>query len=245
MNKEKNKSNDNCEKEDCKCGCKEGEPCTCNHENGECDCGEDCGCQKGEPCDCGEDCKCHEHDCECGQNCDCNHQPTLEDYQKAFDQFEAALIKVDGELKKAKEEASENQRIAVTYKKDLERYKERNKNIEIDSKNSAIENVAMQIIPVIDQFEQALKCTQDSSEKKGFEMIYSSLKRIVEGLGISEIDALGNPFDSNLHSAVNKVKVKKKDQDGIVTAVYQKGYKLKFNDKIIRYATVEVGEYIK
>ena len=220
MSKEKHKKeNCKCEDENCKCGCQDGAECNCDHEHEHCEC---------------------EHD-----HCDCNHQPTIEDYQKAFDQFEQALIKVDAELKKAKEDAAENQRIAISYKKDLERYKERNKNIEIDSKNSAIENVAMQIIPVVDQFEQALKATQESSEKKGFEMIYEHLKRIVQGLGITEINALGQPFDSNLHSAVSKVKVKKKEQDGIVTAVYQKGYKLNYNDKIIRYATVEVGEYTK
>ena len=216
MKEDKKKCND----ENCECGCKNGEECKCDHE--------------------------HDHDCDCShEHCDCNHEPTAEDYQRAFDQFEQALIKVDADLKKAKQDAEENQRIAVAYKKDLERFKERNKNIEIDAKNSAIENVAMQIIPVIDQFEQALGVTKDSNEKKGFEMIYLHLTRIVQGLGITEINALGQPFDSNLHSAVSKTKVKKKEKDGIVTAVYQKGYKLNYNDKIIRYATVEVGEYTK
>lgn len=206
--------------------------------------------EKEKHCKCGDNCKCgehehnHEHNCHCGdEHCDCKHEPTIEDYQKAFDQFEQALIKVDAELTKTKQEAEDNQRLAISYRKDLERYKERNKDIETQAKQNATEDLIIKIIPVLDQFEVALAGGGDEATKKGYQMIYASLKKIVESLGATEIEALGKPFDSNVHSAVSKLQVTKSEQDGIVTSVYQKGYKL--NDKVIRYAAVEIGEYTK
>ena len=139
----------------------------------------------------------------------------------------------------------DNQRIAVTYKKDLERYKERNANIQEEAQNNAVETVANELIPIIDQFETALKATQQTPERKGFEMIYASLKKSVTDLGIAEIDALGKTFDTNYHNAVSKTGVSDKKKDGVVTAVYQKGYYLIKTNKVIRYAMVEIGEYVK
>ena len=215
--------------------------------------------KKHKDCECGDDCKCHEKnhehdcgchgdskdDCTCGEHCDCEKGMTAEEVQRVFNELQNAIIEADKEIKKTREEMLNNQRIAVSYKKDLERYKERNKNIEEEAKNNATENVAMQIIPIIDQFERALAVPQSDDIKKGYNMIYSSLSKMVENLGISEIKALGEDFDSNYHSAVSKVETKDKNKNGKVTTVYQKGYKLNSNNKIIRYAMVEVSEYTK
>ena len=216
--------------------------CGCGDPN--CKCGDDCECKGGsKKCKC----KCHEHECHCHEHdhehCDCNHEPTIEDYQKAFDQFEQTLIKVDAELTKAKQEAEDNQRIAISFRKDLERYKERNKNIEEEAKANAIVHIANELIPILDQFEMALAGGGDENTKKGYQMIYVGLKKSIENLGITEIAALDMPFDSNYHSAVSKCQTTDQAKDGVVTAVYQKGYKL--NDKVIRYAQVEIGEYTK
>ena len=223
---------------------KKKKDCGCGDPN--CTCGDNCECKGGDKkCNC----KCHdhehgEHNCHChDEHCDCNHEPTIEDYQKAFDQFEQTLIQVDKELTKAKQEAEDNQRIAISFRKDLERYKERNKNIEIEAKQNAIEAVAVELIPILDQFEMAFAGGGDENTKRGYQMIYSGLKKAVANLGITEIDAFGKPFDSNYHSAISKAQVEDKSKDGIVIAVYQKGYKL--NDKVIRYAQVEIGEYTK
>ena len=225
---------------------KKKKDCGCGDPN--CTCENDCECKGGDKkCNC----KCHghkhehkEHECHChDEHCDCNHQPTIEDYQKAFDQFEQTLIQVDKELTKAKQEAEDNQRIAISFRKDLERYKERNKNIEQEAKQNAIEAVATELIPILDQFEMALAGGGDENTKKGYQMIYASLKKAVCNLGITEINALGEVFDSNYHSAVSKSPTADKSKDGVVNKKKQKGYKL--NDKVIRYAQVEIGEYTK
>lgn len=245
------------------CGCHCGEKTDCGCDDPNCNCGDDCQCTPEDNCGChcGEhtDCGCDDESCTCGDDCDCDgdaHQkhkghchckdkPTDDEIKEMFAQMQYALMQADKELQKAKNDAMDNQRIAVSYKKDLERYKERNANIETDAKNNATEAIAKELVPIVDQFETALSSTKDSAERKGFEMIYSGLKKAVENLGIAEIDAKNKPFDSNYHNAVNRAKVKDKKLDGVVTNVYQKGYYLKNTNKVIRYAMVEIGEYIK
>ena len=238
----------------CGCGdshCDCGDDCDCTPEDN-CGCQKcnnpdhddhDCGC-KHEHCHCGDDCDCDDED-NCG--CGCNHhkQPTEEDIRKVFIELQNALVLSERELQKAKTEAMDNQRIAISYKKDLDRYKERNANIQEEAVNNAVESVAIKIVPILDQFETALKVAQSSADTKGFELIYSGLKRIVEDLGVAEINSLGAEFDADFHNAVSKVGVSDPAKDGKVTAVYQKGYYLTKTNKIIRYAMVEIGEYQK
>jgi len=244
------------------CGCLDGEECTCGDN---CDCGESCscGCKDGKECTCGDDCNCkHEHNdsCDCkhehNDSCDCKHEHNdscdcghehlskdqiIQEYEKAFVQFEQALIKVDKELSETKKKAEDNERLAITFKKDLERYKERVKEEQDIMKVNAIENVADKLIPILDNFEQALKISGDPNIIKGFEMIEGMLKNAVKSLGIEEIDSAGEDFDPNLHNAVSKVKTKDKKKNNKIASVYQKGYKMVGeNGKVIRHSMVEI-----
>ncbi len=244
---------DDCHCEDnCDCGCEEGKACTCGDD---CHChdhkheGCDCGCEH-EHCDCEDDCGCHDHEhCDCGCedehcNCGCEHQEMSEEYKKyeqAFIQLEDALIRVDKELEETKKVAKQNEHLAISYKKDLDRYKERAKAQEEEMKVKAVTNIADKLIPILDNFEQALKVSKDPSVLKGFEMIESMLKNAVKQLGIEEIDAEGAKFDPNLHNAVSKQKTKDKVKADHISAVYQKGYKLAGKDgKVIRHSMVEI-----
>ena len=261
MSKEENKK---CHcTEDNHCGCKEGKECTCGDN---CTCGDDCtcgcndhkkncGCLDGKECTCGDDCQCKENTCECGEechchedNCDCGcgHEHLSKDeiikqYEIAFNQFEQALIKVDKELMETKKKAEENERLAITFKKDLERFKERTKEQEESLKINAIENVADKLILILDNFEQALKVTGDPKVVKGFEMIEGMLKNAVSSLGIEEIDTFNEEFNPNYHNAVSKIRTKDKKKDNKIASVYQKGYKMAGeNGKVIRHSMVEI-----
>ena len=134
MKKEKDKKIVQEANSSCGCGenCTCGDNCNCTEED---KCNPDCKCseQGDHKCDCGceeDDCHCGD-DCQCGDDCDCGcheHQFTdraeeFKAYQKAFDQFEAALEKVDRELTLEKARADKNEHLADSYKKDLDRYK--------------------------------------------------------------------------------------------------------------------------
>ena len=247
-NKEKENKNKSCDcSEDCTCGCQEGKECTCEdencncgcHEDGkECDCGDDCECG----CHDGKDCNCHDDHCDCG--CEDEHMEGSEEYkkyEKAFIQLENALIKADKELQKAEKRAEENEHLAISIKKDFERFKERTKEEESKVKDNAVSDIAGKLIPILDNFDQALNADIDQNVLKGFEMIQKQLQKAVASLGIEEIDCLGKEFNPNLHNAVAKKKSKDRKLDNTIATVYQKGYKLAGKDgKIVRHATVEI-----
>ena len=69
--------------------------------------------------------------------------------------------------------------------------------------NDAKADAALAFLPVYDNLERALKQeTADEAYKKGVEMTMNQLKTVLEKLGITEIEALGQPFDPALHNAV-------------------------------------------
>lgn len=103
-----------------------------------------------------------------------------------------------------------------------------------------IQNFALSVLPVLDDCERALSHeTSDEVYRKGVEMIYGKLKHALELEGVTEIDALDQPFDGNWHQALMSEHVEGKEP-GMVIEVLQKGYKLK--DRILRAAMVKVSE---
>ncbi len=106
-----------------------------------------------------------------------------------------------------------------------------------------IQSFASEVLPVIDSLERALAVTVEDEAVvnyvKGFEMIYTQLKSILEKEGVTEIEALEKPFDPNYHNALMQEKVEDVES-GIVLEVLQKGYMLK--DRVLRAALVKVSE---
>ena len=98
---------------------------------------------------------------------------------------------------------------------------------------------AAAFLPVYDNLERALKQeTADEAYKKGVEMTMTQLKSVLEKLGITEIDALGKPFDPALHNAVMHVEDENLGEN-TVAEVFQAGFML--GEKVIRFAMVKVA----
>ena len=100
-------------------------------------------------------------------------------------------------------------------------------------------DTAAAFLPVYDNLERALKQdTADEAYKKGVEMTMNQLKEIFSKLGITEIDALGQPFDPALHNAVMHVEDESLGEN-TVAEVFQAGFML--GEKVIRFAMVKVA----
>lgn len=98
---------------------------------------------------------------------------------------------------------------------------------------------AAAFLPVYDNLERALK--QDSVDeafKKGVDMTMNQLKEVFSRLGITEIPALGQTFDPNLHNAVMHVEDENFGEN-VVAEVFQTGFQC--GEKIIRFAMVKVA----
>jgi molecular chaperone GrpE len=99
------------------------------------------------------------------------------------------------------------------------------------------------LLPVLDDCERALQVLKDSDDsdaaKEGTELIYNKLMTYLKGKGLAVIEALGQPFDTDVHEAVAQFPVQEEEKKGKVFDVVQTGDTL--NGKVIRFAKVVVG----
>ena len=106
-----------------------------------------------------------------------------------------------------------------------------------------IQSFALEILPVIDNCERALAVkaedSNDENYRKAFEMVLKQLTAALKKEGVEEIEALGEEYDPNWMQAMMMETVEGVEP-GKVTAVLQKGYKLK--DRLLRAAMVKVSE---
>lgn len=104
-----------------------------------------------------------------------------------------------------------------------------------------MEKLAIDILPVLDNFERALAVDEVKDQKffEGMDMIAKQFKTELEKNDIVEIDALNMSFDPNMHHAV-MMEEKEGVEANIVTEVLQKGYRL--GDRVIRPSIVKVSK---
>ncbi|MBO1678683.1 nucleotide exchange factor GrpE [Bittarella massiliensis] len=96
-----------------------------------------------------------------------------------------------------------------------------------------------QMVVVLDNLERAVDaCQEDSDLKTGVEMTLKQFREVLEKMGVSEINPVGEPFDAQLHNAVMHVEDETLGESQVVE-VFQKGYLL--GERVIRYAMVKVA----
>ena len=109
---------------------------------------------------------------------------------------------------------------------------------------SAGEDVLINILPVVDDFERAIKSMEQATDgdgvKEGVDLIYNKFIEFLKSKGIKEIEAKENDFDTDVHEAITKIPAPEKKLKGKVIDVIEKGYYL--NEKVIRFAKVVIGE---
>ncbi len=80
--------------------------------------------------------------------------------------------------------------------------------------------------------------TEQDPHKQGFEMIVKQFLTVLEGLGVTPIDAAGQPFDPQRHNAVMHVEDENLAEN-TVAEVFQEGFIM--GDKVLRFAMVKVA----
>ena len=97
-----------------------------------------------------------------------------------------------------------------------------------------------EFLAVYDNLERAVATEgdEDSPHKKGLEMIFHQYQEILKKLGVTEIEAQGQPFDPEKHNAVMHIDDENLGEN-VVSQVFQAGFLL--GDKVIRHAIVQVA----
>ena len=105
--------------------------------------------------------------------------------------------------------------------------------------NSIIADIISSFLPVLDNLEKAAQAeTKDEEYKKGIELVLKQFKDVLSANGVKEIEAIGQPFDPELHEAVSMIQDEQLGEK-IVASEYRKGYKI--GNKVIRHSMVVVA----
>ena len=105
--------------------------------------------------------------------------------------------------------------------------------------SSVMGEVVTQILPVIDNLEKAVESkTDDQDYKNGVKMVLDQLMDTLKKNGVTEIEAVGKPFDPSLHEAISMVEDPNLGEK-IVQQEYRKGYMI--GDKVLRHSMVIVA----
>jgi molecular chaperone GrpE len=108
---------------------------------------------------------------------------------------------------------------------------------------TASEDVLRSVLPVIDDFERAMKANENVEEvtpiKEGIALIYNKLKNSTQLKGLTAFESVGQDFNSDTMEAITHIPATDENQKGKVVDEIEKGYKL--GDKVIRYAKVVVA----
>lgn len=153
------------------------------------------------------------------------------------------IQELEEEVAKLQEELAVSKNAYYKAYADADNMKKRLQSEAENVRKYRIQSFASEVLPVLDSLERALDVKVDDQNiknyVKGFEMIYTQLKHILEKEGVTEIDALNKPFDPNYHNALMQETVEGVES-GIVVEVLQKGYMLK--DRVLRATLVKVSE---
>ena len=161
--------------------------------------------------------------------------PVQEEELEAPQQEEAEVQTPDPVQDALLQEQNKFLRLAAEYDNYRKRTVKEKESIWADAKASVVTS----FLPVYDNLERALKQdTADEAYKKGVEMTMTQLKEVLSKLGVTEIEAAGQPFDPKLHNAVMHVEDEAFGEN-TVAEVFQAGFQL--GEKVIRFAMVKVA----
>lgn len=166
----------------------------------------------------------------------------LEDEE--IEEIEAELVDEEGnpleEEETVQEETNEYLEKYQRLLADFNNYKKREEKAKEDFKKYAVSNFVEELLPVLDNFDRALKdCDKEDPFVKGIIMTRDQFVKILEKEGLEEIPSDNEEFDPNLHQAFMTEESDTVESNHIIET-FQKGYKLK--DRVIRHSMVKVAK---
>lgn len=164
---------------------------------------------------------------------------------------DAAVDEVDvwrGELRKLREaletaqaEAAEAHDRALRARADLENYRRRSAADVERAHGAGLESAIGPVLTVHDDLERALAAGRQAEPAAilpGVEAVLAGLVRQLEGLGLSRVGAVGEPFDAARHEALAVVPAPDPALAGTIQTVYTVGFVL--GERLVRPARVVV-----
>jgi len=127
---------------------------------------------------------------------------------------------------------------------EFDNYRKRTIKERIELSKTASAEIITSLLPVLDDFERAIKAHTGKEESttvldEGIILIYNKFLNILTQKGLEQMKTIGEPFNTDRHEAITNIPAPEPDRKGKVLDEVEKGYLL--NGKVIRYAKVVVG----
>ena len=149
-----------------------------------------------------------------------------------------------GMLEEAQQMVREEKDKYLRLSAEFDNYRKRTLKEKAELIKNGGEKTLTAILPVLDDFERALKNMEVSEEAKamkdGVELIFSKFQKILGQEGLQKIETEGQAFDTDFHEAIALIPAPSEDLKGKILDCVQTGYML--NEKVIRHAKVAVAQ---
>lgn len=127
---------------------------------------------------------------------------------------------------------------------EFDNYRKRTLKERSDLIKTAGENILSSMLPLVDDFERALKAMETAEDvvavKEGVDLIYNKFIAFLLQNGVKAIPTDNEVFNTDLHEAITTFPAPTEDMKGKIIDCVSKGYTM--NDKVIRFSKVVVGE---
>ncbi len=149
------------------------------------------------------------------------------------------------EIEKLNIEIAELKEKYLRIYSEFDNYRRRTAKEKLELISTANEDLMIELLPVIDDFERALKAmeenhTECNSIKEGILLIFNKLKKVTEKKGLKLMESKpGDSFDTEIHEAISQIPAPDEKFKGKIVDTIERGYYL--NDKVIRFAKVVIG----
>jgi molecular chaperone GrpE len=151
------------------------------------------------------------------------------------------IPKIKQELAKKEEQVADYTDHLKRLQAEFENYCKRVEKERKEFAGYASEKLIVKLLLVIDDFERALAQLSDAPEqtRKGIEMIFKNLHKILDEERVEPIKSVGEKLDPYKHEVM--LSVESNQPDDIILEELQKGYTM--NGKVIRYAKVKISKH--
>lgn len=173
------------------------------------------------------------------ENIEENENPNMKFEKEAQSEEEQKIMDLQNALEQLKADNDEKDDRIKRLMAEFENFKKRSNKEREGLYSSVMGEVVLQILPVIDNLEKAVESkTEDQDYKNGIILVLEQLKETLKKNGVTEIEAVGKPFDPSLHEAISMVEDPNLGEK-IVQQEYRKGYMI--GDKVLRHSMVIVA----
>ena len=150
-------------------------------------------------------------------------------------ELEAENEELRNQVEEAKKENEELKELAMRLQADFDNYRRRVSRENEEREKYGCERLIVRVLDVVDTLERAIS-HEKGEFRTGLEMIKAQLETVLAEFGVEPIEAVGKPFDHNLHEAI----ATGEGEEGMVIEEFQRGYML--HDRVIRHSKVKVGK---